>query len=108
MSINNINGLNGTNTPRSTDGGKVTGTRGNGPEAQKSAGNGVVSSATDSVSLTDTSARLRKLEASLTDLPEVDNERVATIQRAIADGSYQVDANKIADKLLNFESSFGK
>jgi len=107
MSINNINGLNGTNTPRSTDGGKVNGTRGNGPEAQKSGGN-AVSNATDSVSLTDTAARLQKVEASLADLPEVDNDRVATIQRAIADGSYQVDANRIADKMLSFEASFGK
>lgn len=106
MSVNNINGLNGTNAHRSSDGGKVSGTRGNEAQAQKAAENGTPA-ASDSVSLTDTAARLRKLESSLADLPEVDNERVATIQRAIADGSYQVDANRIADKLLKFEGSFG-
>ena len=107
MSINNINGLNGTSTHRSTDGGKVSDTRGNVAKAQNETGNSAAGT-TDSVSLTDTAARLRKLEGALADLPEVDNERVASVRQAIANGSYQVDAKRIADKLLNFEGSFGK
>jgi negative regulator of flagellin synthesis FlgM len=107
MSVNNINGLNGANPPRSHEGGKVSGTRGDEAKAPKSQAD-AAPAASDSVSLTDSAARLRKLENSLADLPEVDSERVATIQRAIADGSYQVDAGRIADKLLNFEASFGK
>lgn len=107
MSVNNINGLGGTNAHRSTDGGNVSGTRGKDTQAQGATG-GNAPAAADSVSLTDTAARLRRLESSLADLPEVDNERVATIKQAIADGSYQIDAGRIADKLLNFEGSFGK
>lgn len=107
MAVNNINGLNGQTPTRSNEGGKVSVTRGN--EAQGQGGTAKAEPASsDSVSLTDTAARLRKLESSLAQMPEVDSERVASIKQAIADGSYQVDAGNIADKLLNFEASFGK
>ncbi len=107
MSINNINGLNGQNTPRSGDGGKLT-------RAENQAGQGsaksaeLPASATDSVSLTDTASQLRRIEASLADQPEVDNDKVAAIRQAIDDGSYQVDAGRIADSLMTFESSLDK
>lgn len=107
MAVNNINGLNGQGAPRTGDGGKVSVARGNDTQAQKGAA-GTPSPVSDSVSLTDTAARLRSLEASLAELPEVDSERVAAIQQAIEDGSYQINAESIADKLLNFEASFAE
>jgi len=107
MSINNINGLNGQGAPRTNDGGKVSVARGNESQARNGT-EGSTQAASDSVSLTDTAARLRSLEASLAEMPEVDNERVAAIQQAIEDGSYQVNAERIADKILNFEASFGE
>lgn len=106
MAVNNINGLNGQTTPRTNEGGKVSVTRGNEAQSQKGAEGAAASS--DSVSLTDTAARLRSLESSLAEMPEVDDERVAAIQQAIEDGSYEINAASIADKLLNFEASFGE
>ena len=59
----------------------------------------------DTVSLTETSAQLRSIESSLASLPVVDTQRVESIKQALADGSYQVDAGSIADKLINFEQT---
>ena len=35
--------------------------------------------------------------------PVVDAQRVATIKSAVASGSYQIDDQKVADKLLRYE-----
>ncbi len=105
MAINNINGIPGQQPPRPGEGSKTQAGRGDTVKPQPEGG---VSSTADSVSLTDTAARLRKLESTLADLPEIDSGRVADIQRAIADGSYQINAGKIADKLLDLEAAFTK
>ncbi len=57
----------------------------------------------DEVSLTDTAARLRELEARLAELPVVDPKRVDEIRQLIAEGRYQVDAGDIAEKLIQIE-----
>lgn len=59
----------------------------------------------DTVSLTDTAARLRKLESTLAQLPVVDSQRVEATRQAIADGSYRVDPARVAEKLLAFENA---
>lgn len=63
------------------------------------------SSTADTVSLTDTAAKLQSLERSLDKLPVVDSERVSELRQAIADGSYEVNSARVADKLLNLERS---
>ena len=64
---------------------------------------------TDTVSLTDTAARLRELEAALANAPEVDSARVEALRRAIAEGKYDVDSVHVADKLVALERDlFGK
>lgn len=60
-------------------------------------------STVDTVSLTNTSAQLRSLENTLAELPVVDTQRVESIKQAIADGSYQINAQSVADKLINLE-----
>lgn len=57
----------------------------------------------DSVQLTDTAARLSGLQAEVAAASGVDIERVDAIRQQIADGSYQVDADRIADALITIE-----
>lgn len=106
MAVNTINGISGHQSPRTGEGSRTQAGRSDAVTPQPQ--NGAPSAAADSVSLTDTAARLRKLEGTLSELPEVDSGRVADIQAAIADGSYQINVDKIADKLLDFEASFTK
>ena len=57
----------------------------------------------DTVTFTNTVAEMLKLEESLANIPDVDSARVAAIQASIADGSYEIDAEKIVENLLKIE-----
>lgn len=57
----------------------------------------------DRVTLTNTASRLKDLEQQLTTSSSVDSARVAEVQSAISNGDYDVDADRIADKMLAFE-----
>jgi negative regulator of flagellin synthesis FlgM len=48
--------------------------------------------------------QLQKISDSLRDQPVVNSARVAELKQAVADGSYKVDSNRVASKLLNFEA----
>lgn len=61
----------------------------------------------DTVSLTPQAQQLKDLENRVSSLPEVDSDRVNAIKESIANGSYEIDANSIASKLLQFERSLG-
>jgi len=56
------------------------------------------------VQITDSARQLAALEQAIRTLPDVDESRVASIRAAIANGSYQVSPDRIAEKLLRFES----
>lgn len=57
----------------------------------------------DQLSLTTSAQLLKELNEAVAATPEVDASRVEAIKQAIADGSYQVDAGRIADQLLKLE-----
>ena len=62
----------------------------------------------DRVTLTDTASKLKNIEQQLNKSPSVDNARVAQVQSAINNGDYNVDADRIADKMLAFEDFMNK
>jgi len=100
MAINNITGFPGNQSQRATDGSQVQVARSEPTASQQQTGR---PSTMDTVSLTDTAARLRELENSLAKMPVVDSQRVESIQQAIANGSYEMDSGRIAEKMLRFE-----
>lgn len=61
------------------------------------------STESDKVSLSDT---LALLEQKLADVPEVDVARVEAIKQSIDDGSYQIDSQELARKMIDFEGDF--
>ena len=62
------------------------------------------SSTADTVSLSENAVQLGKIDNTAIAAPVVDTQRVEQIKQAISDGSYKVDVEKVADKLMKFES----
>ena len=63
------------------------------------------SPATDSVVLTATAGQLQALEKKLETVPVVDQQRVDVLRKSIADGSFQMDSTRVAEKLIKLESA---
>lgn len=62
------------------------------------------SSALDTVSLTDTAALLQRMEATIANASVVDTQRVEDIRKSIANGSFEINAPRVAEKMLGFEA----
>ncbi|MDX5298662.1 MAG: flagellar biosynthesis anti-sigma factor FlgM [Gammaproteobacteria bacterium] len=57
----------------------------------------------DNVSLSSQVKGLKQMEERLRDQPEVDDSRVENIRKALSDGSFKIDAEKLAQKMLEFD-----
>jgi negative regulator of flagellin synthesis FlgM len=53
-----------------------------------------------SVHLSSTAVQLKELQMSFSDTPVINSARVEEIKQAISDGSFKIDASKIADGLI--------
>ncbi len=62
--------------------------------------------AENSVNLTGQAQKLKALETSILEMPEVDMDRVASIKESIQNGSYNLNPERVAGKMLDFESLF--
>ncbi len=85
----------------------VKGSNGNGVVTDKSQ-NSEPSAASaaqtgDTVTLTNSARSLQKIEEAVAKVPVVNAAKVAAVKQAISSGTYQVDAGRVADKLLQFE-----
>lgn len=65
-------------------------------------------SGSDTVQLTGTASQLRSLEQQIAALPVVDVQRVDTIKKEIASGTYDIDPPRVADKMIQIESAINQ
>ena len=77
-------------------------------EAKQDSQSATSSAEGDRVTLTNTASRLQNIEQQLSNASSIDNARVAEVQSAISNGDYNVDADRIADKMLAFEDFMNK
>jgi len=75
---------------------------------QENQGENTSTASGDRVTLTNTASRLKDIEQQLSNTSSVDSARVAEVQSAISNGEYNVDADRIADKMLAFEDFMNK
>lgn len=62
----------------------------------------------ENVSLSNQAKNLKQLEQKLGDYPEMDDDRIEQIRSALESGTYKIDAEKLAQKMLEMdESIFG-
>jgi len=61
-------------------------------------------SSADRVSVTSEAARLQEIEEQLMAVPEVNSQKVAEIKAMIASGTFDFNPQRIAEKLIAFES----
>ncbi len=103
MAVNNVsNGI--ANNPL-INGSTVHGTKGSGRNA---ASGSVRSSGTiteDSVEITAQAQKLAGIQSKIKASPDVDMGKVSAIKSAISNGSYKVDGEAIAEKMVGFETS---
>jgi negative regulator of flagellin synthesis FlgM len=96
--LNNAPSVGGTTRTGSKETGKTD------SQASSSVSSEQVSGSGESVHFSSEAQKLQKVTDTLRDLPTVNSSRVAELKQAIADGSYKVDSNRVASKLLNFEA----
>ena len=59
----------------------------------------------DSVAITTVAQEIKKAFESSSAASAVDIDRVSSVKKALADGSYPIDADRIAKKMIQFEIS---
>ncbi|MGI9343806.1 MAG: flagellar biosynthesis anti-sigma factor FlgM [Gammaproteobacteria bacterium] len=57
----------------------------------------------DGVSITSTATSLQRIEAELAALPEIDERRVEEIRQQVESGTYRINAERLADRLIRAE-----
>ena len=61
----------------------------------------------DSVQLSSQAQTMSRIESGIKSSPDVDSAKVEAIKTAIAEGRFEINAEAIADKMLNQESLLG-
>ncbi len=76
------------------------------PESQHTvSGDSSAAGRDDRVSITSAASALQQIEEQLARLPDVDTRRVTAVKQALENGSFDIDANRVAEKLIAFDTA---
>jgi len=67
------------------------------------AASGRVSTKSDSFDMTRSASQLQELEGRIAAMPVIDAQKIEVVQRALATGSFTIDPQSAADKMLAME-----
>lgn len=77
-------------------------------KVENTAAAGASAPASASVNLTQAGTSLQAAEKAIQAAPEVDQQKVDAIKKSVNEGSYRVDAENTASKLINFDTALPK
>lgn len=77
------------------------------PTEQTAEQNSAPTRAADQVSLTPTAQQLRSLEQTVAAQPVVDTQKVNAVKEALANGSFEINPDRIAGKMMSLERALG-
>lgn len=100
--LSNAQGSNGRGNRVSNEQQNTAGNAGGTGAAQPS----VQQASADTVKISDAAQAIQGAAKSLESEPEVNSDRVAELKAAIDSGDYKVDAERVADRMLAFDSLF--
>lgn len=95
-----VSGLNSAHLNQADDSRQVGVSR---SEADKGRSETGGSQTNETVSLTETAAQLQTLTLELQSLPVVDSQRVENVRQALHNGSFEVNEERVAEKLTQLE-----
>lgn len=61
----------------------------------------------EQLTLTDSARNLQKIEAAVAKAPVVNAAKVASVKLAVQNGTYQIDAGRVASKIVKFDGELG-
>ncbi len=96
-----ISGFNNAQSPAAAT--ATAGQRPVTPASQAPGGASGAGTATDSVQITDKASSLAAIEQTLSEVPVISSSRVAETSEALANGTYRISPQRIANQLLSFE-----
>lgn len=99
-----INSIGGNSTPTDQRSGATQGVERNEPRADGKQQPTAAGESNDTVQISSQAVDLQALEKQINDLPDVDSTRVSELRDQIANGEFEIDGARVADKILSFES----
>ena len=97
IDTNNINSGSTSSSSRSRNAAPVAPAA---PKTQAASTDAVVSNSKDNVVLSAEAQNLTRLQTKISSLPDVNMDRVAAIRLAIAEGRFEINAERIAENML--------
>jgi negative regulator of flagellin synthesis FlgM len=61
----------------------------------------------EQLTLTDSARHLQKIEAAVAKAPVVNAAKLASVKLAVQNGTYQIDAGRVASKIVKFDGELG-